>query len=492
MEKKASEVTSETNEVKADQEKGDAHLDQLPQPAVKPGEEQTDNMTKLSPYISGDRSELEKKDSENDLTDLNGDVVNGSHDTRTHCETDLSVTNLLLTNDENFTYNLMDLPAEILLHITSFLDSRTLIKSLSKTCQFFSDYFDNELYWKSRTCHRWPKPYPIFQRDEFSWREAYIAREEAVREWMNPEDNFYHLVHKKGCYGSIDIVHLMKDGRYLATGSRDRQLNLLDLSKVSEDSLVPPDLCVFNDAKTHKGWVWSMASHDTTLVTGSWDTRIRFWRLGESALEWEQEKRLKSAVLSLYYEPGFVAAGCFDNRLYMFDPRAPEANMIRKLYHSRPVLSVAADDKYVITGSEDKTITIYDRAAGKKFKNIQTDSFIMNMSYGNGQLWTGDKEGKLHVLNTTDGLFDEHNMQTLDVDHSGQLSSVIHTEGAVYTSSTNGGIKVIHPTLEPDIICSLNVHSGPVARLSYKNGILASAGSDVSVGIWIPKNQQFK
>lgn len=79
---------------------------------------------------------------------------------------------------------------------------------------------------------------------------------------------------------------------------------------------------------------------------------------------------MQSAILGLHYEPNFIAAGGFDKRLYMLDPRDPE-NLIKKRYHTQPILSVAADDKYVITGSEDKTIAIYDRVAGKKFKQIQ-------------------------------------------------------------------------------------------------------------------------
>lgn len=79
---------------------------------------------------------------------------------------------------------------------------------------------------------------------------------------------------------------------------------------------------------------------------------------------------MQSAVLGLHYEPNFIAAGGFDKRLYMFDPRDHE-NRIRKSYHSHPILSIAADDKYVITGSEDKTMAIYDRVAGKKFKQIE-------------------------------------------------------------------------------------------------------------------------
>ena len=84
--------------------------------------------------------------------------------------------------------------------------------------------------------------------------------------------------------------------------------------------------------------------------------------------------RCKSALLALHFEPNFIAAGGFDKRLYMVDPRAPD-DFILKRYHTQPILSIAADDKYVITGSEDKVISIYDRVAGKNYKRIQVLEF---------------------------------------------------------------------------------------------------------------------
>ena len=74
-------------------------------------------------------------------------------------------------------------------------------------------------------------------------------------------------------------------------------------------------------------------------------------------------------------EPGFIAAGGFDKRLYMVDPRAPD-NITIKRYHAQPILSVAVDDKYVITGSEDKVISVYDRVAGKNYKKIEVNKRV--------------------------------------------------------------------------------------------------------------------
>ena len=30
----------------------------------------------------------------------------------------------------------------------------------------------------------------------------------------------------------------------------------------------------------HKGWVWSFCSQGETLVSGSWDSTVKFWQVG--------------------------------------------------------------------------------------------------------------------------------------------------------------------------------------------------------------------
>ena len=80
--------------------------------------------------------------------------------------------------------------------------------------------------------------------------------------------------------------------------------------------------------------------------------------------------RTKSAVLCTHFETNFFVAGCYDKKLYHLDPRTCEAIDIKK-YHGKPILTVAVDDKYVITGSEDKTVQIYDRRAGEVFKTLE-------------------------------------------------------------------------------------------------------------------------
>ena len=53
----------------------------------------------------------------------------------------------------------------------------------------------------------------------------------------------------------------------------------------------------------------------------------------------------------------------------MIDPR--DGSGIKKKFHRSPVLCVVANDNYVISGSEDKTMAVFDRRAGRVYKTIK-------------------------------------------------------------------------------------------------------------------------
>ena len=80
--------------------------------------------------------------------------------------------------------------------------------------------------------------------------------------------------------------------------------------------------------------------------------------------------RCKSAILCMNYEPDVLFAGGYDARIYHIDPRTADI-MAEKRYHTKPVLCMTADDKYIVTGSEDKTIAVYDRRAADVYKTLE-------------------------------------------------------------------------------------------------------------------------
>lgn len=43
--------------------------------------------------------------------------------------------------------------------------------------------------------------------------------------------------------------------------------------------------------------------------------------------------------------------------------------------HSKPVLCLSVDDRFIISGSEDKTLSVYDRRAAQVYKTVKVHGF---------------------------------------------------------------------------------------------------------------------
>lgn len=58
---------------------------------------------------------------------------------------------------------------------------------------------------------------------------------------------------------------------------------------------------------------------------------------------------------------------------------SPDSQVVSSLkYHTKPVLCLSVDDKYIITGSEDKTLCVYDRRAACIYKVLQVPFMLMS------------------------------------------------------------------------------------------------------------------
>ena len=387
-------------------------------------------------------------------------------------------------------FSLLVLPRELLLHICSFIDAKFVIRNLAAVCKHLNSVINDNVFWKARIGKRLKKKYPAIPvvESEFNWKKACVSLEEQHRMWSNNAAGMDHFKYGDGIYAACDSVHLMQNGSLLAIGSRDRHLHLISVDKLNaeeENSAKKSKLVAKNDA--HTGWIWSMSSLDNVLVTGSWDMKIKLWDVGQDLAEIRQMKT-KSAVLCTHYENNALFAGGYDKKVYHFDPRISEMVCPPKRYHKQPVLSLLANDQFLITASEDKNIVVYDRRADAIFKTLTLAEYPMCMGAWQDQLWVGDKIGLIHLIDTTDGDFNI--VETYDVGHKGKVTDIIQTTGALFTCSTDKTVKVLEPCLspaQPKVITTLEQHIADMASITFQNDVLCGASSDCTVSIWKPK-----
>uniref|UniRef100_A0A8C9PEF0 F-box and WD repeat domain containing 9 n=1 Tax=Spermophilus dauricus TaxID=99837 RepID=A0A8C9PEF0_SPEDA len=162
-------------------------------------------------------------------------------------------------------------------------------------------------------------------------------------------------------------------------------------------------------------------------------------------------------------------------------PPAGPAQLQSRRLHSSAVLALVADDRHIVSSSEDHTLVVFDRRANSVLLGLQLDSYLLCMSYQEPQLWTGDNGGLLHVFASCDGCFQL--VRSFDVGHRSQITGIKHSLGALYTTSTDKTFRVHVPTDPPRTICTRN-HHNVLNGISAEGDVVVAASGGLSLEVW--------
>lgn len=381
------------------------------------------------------------------------------------------------------------LPTELLLHILQYLEVDFICKVVAEVCSQFHALASDPSTWRVRLGQRFSGQFPALPPpDTFSWSIAAHARERETSVWSCPEQRTASITCPTAHYASVDSVQVLD--QVIVSGSRDRGISLWTHNQVlagGEESWKP----ALRNPDMHKGWVWSFCGEGESLVSGSWDSTVKFWQVTPTELkETRKGINLKVAVLSTDMLGDRLVAGTYDKKVVLLDKREDQRRMSFYRVHSKPVLSVKVTERQVWSLSEDQSLVIYDRAAGKKLKKVTIPGshFPMCMASQGHCLWVGDKGGNLHLIDTREDTFQV--VDSLSSGHSGRVTSIQHSVGSLMTASSDGNIRVFHPTRQLHLLNTIkNPDCGEVAQISYneKNQVLAAGFSNNTVKIWAAK-----
>ena len=181
-----------------------------------------------------------------------------------------------------------------------------------------------------------------------------------------------------------------------------------------------------------------------------------------------------SAVYSVAMNDKYIVSGSYDNSIKIWNYDGELINTLKG--HSSAVRSVAMNDKYIVSGSDHNSIKIwnYDGELINTLKGhssavcsvAMNDKYIVSGSYDNSiKIWNYDGE----LINTLKG-------------HSSAVSSVAMNDKYIVSGSDDNSIKIWN--YDGELINTLKGHSSAVCSVAMNDKYIVSGSYDNSIKIW--------
>ncbi|OQR80401.1 F-box/WD repeat-containing protein 9-like [Tropilaelaps mercedesae] len=369
---------------------------------------------------------------------------------------------------------LESLPNEILWHILSFLKPGFIAKVLPHVSPRFRALVKEQSLWRSRVYARWPALHPTPPGD---WVDCCRQREEhwaAFRGWED-EGGVKQIKKDNAHIAAVDAIKFIQNDCLFVSGGRDHQLRVWKID--AEEVSLHKD---FSNA--HEAWVWAVEQLDeTTLVSGSFDQTVKTWDLEKQGLV--DTFKLPAAVLSLAIREHLLACGT-RHKVHLKDVRAKNDIKVFE-YHKDIVLTLAMDDKVIMSGSTDGTMAIFDIRAEKVSQTIKLKGYPTAISHhDDGQTWVGTSRGYLACFDTRSLPGSAELTMQRRVSYR-SVRSVTHSWGSVVLAAGDDRLLVLEPTKTAASITRQTIKEG-ITKASMHNRTICAAGASGELLVWVP------
>lgn len=167
-----------------------------------------------------------------------------------------------------------------------------------------------------------------------------------------------------------------------------------------------------------------------------------------------------------------VLAGLYSKKILSFDLRSGSESKYSYKPHRGPVLALQTYNNLVASVSEDKTLAIWDRTAGKLLMNdikIPTDkAYPVCISWSPSALYIGDSKGCLHLFNPEDQTFVKtHEIwpEPPIIKPSSKITGCCQSKGNMVVCSDRGEIKFFYNCMPPQEYTSINSSTFDVTQV---------------------------
>ncbi|CAK1540218.1 unnamed protein product [Leptosia nina] len=397
---------------------------------------------------------------------------------------------------------LSDMPVEIILKICSFLDSHFLKYTFSKVCTRFENILADDHLWKYWVQNKVNGCFPalphlkIYEDVQIDWEEVCVEIDTEKKKWSDVQNTTKHIIAKDIHYASVDAVLLLNKGEICVSGGRDRSLAMWNVLEMSTSADIKP-MKIRHDA--HAGWVWDLAADNTdcatTVYSASWDNTVKAWDI-TSDLTCVETFKCGMSALSVVATDNIAMAGLYSNKVLSFDIRSGSNPISSYKPHKGPVLALSVHKNMVASVSEDKTLAIWDRVAGKMVKNNikipKEKQYPVCVNWSSSAIYVGDSKGSLHLFNPEDFTFVRSHViweETPVMEPNHKIAGCYQSKGIIIVCSDQGEIKFLYNCYPPQEYSSIETCTVDVTKLQYQNGVLAVGTCDTAIEFWIPNEK---
>ncbi|CAL5984381.1 WD40_repeat protein [Hexamita inflata] len=284
-------------------------------------------------------------------------------------------------------------------------------------------------------------------------------------------------------FSELRCIKLNKTGELLACSSGNAKIGYepyVEIYNVKSMELVKS----FENHEQDVMWV-SFSPDDSKLVSCSDDHTMMVYDLVK--MQVESTITLEDEVNSVEYSnDGSMIACCVGNNVYIYS--AATNQQIKKLEgHTDTVITAifSQDDKYVLSGGDDKTVRVWDVKTGAAIQTIEghTDSvylILYNPDFSCFATASEDKTVKLWNAQTY-GL-----INTFKGHNSGVFSVSFSQNGEQMASGSGDGKIKLWNVQSGDQLKTIDAHTRTVVglQISKDNATIVSGSGDTFIRFW--------
>lgn len=179
------------------------------------------------------------------------------------------------------------------------------------------------------------------------------------------------------------------------------------------------------------------------------------------------------SALSVVSTDNVVMAGLYSKKILSFDIRVGSNPINIYKAHRGPVLALHSYKDMVASVSEDKTLAVWDKVAGKLIANdikIPTDkAYPVCISWSPTALYVGDSKGSLHIMHPEDQVYvKSHEIwpEPPIIKPSSKITSCYQSPGNIIVCSDRGEIKFFYNSYPPEEYATVKANTFDITQVN--------------------------